>query len=147
MNKQSIQLFTLIIMIIILGYLAVAYFFKTTKSGFDTLANPGIYPESDNVPLLTGDYPYSGSKVVSNDSYNDIWWHYPIFRLGSFTQITNNLRYYKNPDEGTCIGAEFCGALYNDRKNKTNIIKPLPPAANGPGPRVNYYTTNTNLLL
>ena len=143
MNKKYNK-YLLLVIIIILGYLSIAYFYKSNKNGF---SNFGPYPQSDDLPILMGSYPYSGKKTVSNDNYNDIWWHYPIFRVGSFKQLTNNLRYYRNPDEGTCITAEFCGALYKDKKNKTNIITPMPPVPNGQGPRVNYYRSQTNLLL
>jgi hypothetical protein len=56
------------------------------------------------------------------------------------------LRYVNNPDEGTCIRADMCNALYKKIKNKSNIIKPLPPAEEGPGARVGYYRSEPNLL-
>ena len=129
--------------------LIINRFYKRNQNGFSNynLEEPGIYPASDTVPLLTDTYKYSGSKNVSDNSYSDIWWHYPIFREGSYKQITNNLRYYKNPDEGTCIRADFCGALYKDKKNKSNYIYPLPPVPPGANPRVNYYRTDVNFLL
>ena len=119
------------------------------QSGFSNynLAEPGAFPSSVDLPILNDVYKYTGSKTVSNDSYPDIWWHYPVLKTGSYKQITNNLRYYKNPDEGTCIGADFCGALYEDKKNKSNIIYPMRPVPPGPGPRVNYYRSTTNLML
>jgi hypothetical protein len=119
---------------------------RTTEYGNYDLANPGAFPQSVDVPLLTGDYQYTGHKYVSDDNYSDIWWHYPIFREGSYAQITNNLRYYKNPDEGTCVRAEFCGTLYKDQKNKSNIVLPLPEAPEGEGPRVGYYRTDVNVF-
>ena len=143
MNKKYNK-YLLLIIIIILSYLAIAYLYKYNKNGFSNL---GPYPQSVDLPILMGDYPYTDRKTVSNDSYNDIWWYRPIFRLGSFKQLTNNLRYYRNPDDGTCITAEFCGALYKDKNTKTNIIMPMPPVPNGQGPRVNYYRTKTDLLL
>ena len=148
MNKTTnkyINIMIIVIVVCIVIYL-VNKMLISKKMGFSNynLANPGSYPSMDNVPLLTGDYPYSGSKTVSNNNYNQIWWHYPIFRVGSYKQITNNLRYYKNPDEGTCIRADFCGALYKDKKNKSNITLPLPPAPVTQYPRVNYYNTNIN---
>ena len=147
-NKYS-KMIGITILIVLFGYLAVCCLSKITKNGFTTydLATAGIYPKADNVPLLTDSYQYTGNKHVSNNSYNDIWWHYPIFREGSYEQITNNLRYYKNPDEGTCIRADFCGALYKDKKNKSNLVYPLPPVPNGQGARVNYYRGNPNELL
>lgn len=135
-----------ILFILILFYI---YWNSKMQSGFSNynLDEPGVYPHSVDLPILTGEYKYSGNKNVSNNSYPDIWWHYPVLKVGSYKQITNNLRYYKNPDEGTCIGADFCGALYKDKKNKSNIIYPMPPVPPGTTPRVNYYRTNVDLLL
>ena len=119
------------------------------RSGFSNFISKqaGNYPSADDLPILTDVYPYTGSKHVTDNTYNDIWWHYPIFREGSYKQITNNLRYYNNPDEGTCIRADFCGALYKEKDNKSNYIYPLPPVPHGTKPRVNYYRTNVDLLL
>jgi hypothetical protein len=148
MNKQTykyLKIMIIVIIVCVILYL-VNKFAKSSKMGFSNynLANPGSYPLMDSVPLLTGDYKYSGNKNVSNDNYDEIWWHYPIFRVGSYKQITNNLRYYRNPDEGTCVRAEFCGALYKDKKTKSNIVVPLQPTPVSPYPRVNYYNTNVN---
>ena len=128
---------------------------KVIKNGFTNYnlasLNPGQYPISENIPILTDTYPYTGSKTVSNKNYNDIWWEYPIFKEGSYKQITNNLRYYKNPDEGTCVRAEFCNALYNNKKVNSNYIYPLPPLSWTPesnnNVRVNYYWSKPNKLL
>ena len=108
----------------------------------------GKYPKSeDDVLLQYGDsYPISGKNGVSNHGESDIWWHYPIFKVGSYAQITNNLKYPNNPDNGTCSRSEFCGALYNNRQIESNISKPLPPVEPTCGARINYYSTPENLL-
>ena len=120
--KKYFPILYIIVFVLVLLYL-VSMFFRSKISGFSNynLNRAGSYPNSDNVPILTGDYKYSGNKNVSHENYNDIWWYYPIFKVGNFKQINNNLRYWKNPDEGTCIRSEFCGALYKDKKNKSNI--------------------------
>ena len=146
MNKTShkyVKIMIVVIIICITLYL-VNKIYK--KQGFQNynLANPGSYPRMDTVPLLANDYRYSGRKTVSNNNYDQIWWHYPSFGVGSYRQLTNNLKYYKNPDEGTCIRADFCGALYGNKKTKSNIITPLPPTPVSPNPRVNYYNTDIN---
>jgi len=58
------------------------------------------------------------------------------------------LKYRRNPDDGTCITADFCGVFYKDNQLKTNISKPLPPAPNvrPDAVRVGYYLTNSNLI-
>ena len=147
-KKQPNYLFKLfyIGLLLLFVYLAIQFyygFYKNTKELF-TL-NPSIFP--NNNPTLATQYPYSGRKNVSNDNYNQIWWKYPIFKEGSYKQITNNIRYSRNPDEGTCISADFCGALYKNKKTPTNYHCILPPVPNGEGARVNYYRALPNLLI
>ena len=115
-------------------------------SGLYELSTPGTFPKSVDQAILD-DYPLIGKNETSNKNYSDIWWKYPIFGVGSFKQITNNLKHHRNPDQGTCIRADFCGALYNDNKNvKTNIITPLPEAEEGDGARVGYFRSEPNKL-
>ena len=84
--------------------------------------------------------------MTSDNNYSDIWFHYPIFTLGSFKQITNNLRFNDNPDNGQCIRADFCGALYHDKKVPSNEVFPLPEAEEGDGARVGYFRSEPNKL-
>ena len=109
-------------------------------SGLYDLSTPGTYPKSVNQAILN-DYPLINKNETSNNNYNQIWWHYPVFKLGSYKQVTNNLKYYDNPDNGTCVRADFCGALYKNKQDtKSNITLPLPPAPQGL--RVGYFITN-----
>lgn len=112
---------------------------------FETLL-AGKYPTSDETPILDS-YPFTHYKVVDKDTYSSNSKHYPVFSLGSYEQITNNLRYYKNPDNGLCAPAELCGDFYHDIHTKSNIIKPLPPVCDGNDIRVNYYRTSVDLFL
>lgn len=123
-------------------------FFKH-RDGFqpDILAINQKYPREDNDVLLEGDYPLTGRNGVSNNSAASIWWHYPIFKVGSYAQITNNIKYPNNPDDGQCMPAEFCGAIYKEKPNMpSNYVEPLPPVPDSQGARVNYYNTEYNLL-
>ena len=114
------------------------------KSG-DFGKTEGQYPLSVDQAILN-DYPLIKKNEVSNNSASTIWWHYPIFTEPSFKQITNNLRYRNNPDDGTCSRPEFCGALYHSIKNKSNEINVLPQAEESPGARVGYFRTEPNQL-
>lgn len=145
-NKNISYLFAFLIVIVLSSFLVDSRMFEGYSNY--NLANPGKYPKADNLPILTSSFPFTGRNQVSTNSYNNIWWNYPIFKVGSYAQITNNLRYRRNPDDGTCITAEFCGALYKDNQLKSNISKPLPPAPDvtAQSVRVNYYTTDSNLL-
>ena len=92
------------------------------------LANQGTFRTSESGPILLDSYPSTKKNTVSNNNYDSRWQDYPVFGVGSFAQITNNLRYWKNPDESQCRTPEFCNALYNDKDIKSNISTPLPPA-------------------
>lgn len=106
----------------------------------------GDFPVSVDKPILN-DFPLIGKNITSNKNYSDIWFDYPIFSLGSFKQITNNLRFHKNPDNGQCIRADFCNAIYNNNKNvPSNEVHPLPPAEEGEGARVGYFRSEPNEL-
>ena len=69
------------------------------------------------------------------------------FEVGSYAQETNNIRHPKNPDEGTCTPADFCGALYKNRPATSNVVEPMPPVCKGPGARVNYYKATTQNMM
>jgi len=144
MIKYSIIVFLLLCIVFPL------LFIKFYNEGFQTnnLAINNKYPNVlDNV-LLTGDYPSTGKNGVSTNSASTIWWHYPIFEVGSYAQITNNIKYPNNPDDGQCMPAEFCGALYKKKPNMpTNYVEPLNPVPESTYARVNYYNTEYNLLL
>lgn len=125
-----------------------ALFIKNIEgfSGINDLSTPGDFPNSVDKAILN-DYPLIGKNETSDNNYNQIWWRYPIFTLGSYKQITNNLKHHYNPDDGTCTRADFCGAVYHDKKNTTtNIITPLPVAEEGSGARVGYFRTEPNEL-
>ena len=131
--------------IIFLILILVLSLFKNTEgfSGLYDLSTPGTFPKSVKQAILN-DYPLINKNETSNNNYNQIWWHYPVFQLGSYKQVTNNLKYLDNPDNGTCVRADFCGALYKNKKDtKTNITLPLPGVEEGPGVRVGYFRSES----
>lgn len=137
------------IIVFFLFFLITPLLLQSFTEGFqpDVLAINQKYPQVQDDVLLEGDYPLTGRKGVSNNNAYNIWWHYPIFKVGSYAQITNNIKYPNNPDNGQCMPAEFCGALYKEKPNMpSNYIEPLGPVPDCPGARVNYYTTQPNLL-
>ena len=152
MNNKIIKSILLLSFILIFG-LYLAPFIKPTLESFkgykryksDELSVPGEFPRSVDKPILD-DYPLINSNEVSTNNTSDIWKDYPVFGVGSFEQITNNIRFNRNPDDGMCSRAEFCGALYHDAKHPSNIVKPLPPAEEGAGARVGYYRSDPNSL-
>ena len=152
MKDTTVKSILFLLFILVAG-LYLAPFYKKAFEGFkgykryksDVLTVPGDFPRSVDKPILD-DFPLIGSKGVSANNESDIWKDYQVFGVGSFEQITNNIRYNRNPDDGKCSRAEFCGALYHDAKHLPNVIKPLPPAQEGPGARVGYYRSEPNDL-
>ena len=106
----------------------------------------GNFPAAQMEVLVQDIYPAIGKNEISDNDASDIWWQYPIFKLGSYKQITNNIRYPNTPDEGTCMPASMCGALYNEKFLKTNYIEPLPQVNPDCGTRIGYFDTHVNLL-
>jgi hypothetical protein len=104
------------------------------------------FPDAQTKVLVQDTYPTIGKNQLSNDGANDIWWHYPTFELGSYDQITNNIRYPNNPDTGRCTPASMCGALYYEKKVGSNYINPLPENNPDHGTRVGYFTTNEQVI-
>jgi hypothetical protein len=107
------------------------------------------YPTNETYPLLKDYYPLITSPKISSYTYFNNWkkGYYPVFPLSSYTQITNNIKYPPNPDNGECMPADMCFTLY-DNIDKSNIQTPLPPVdfVDASESRVNYYKTDSNLL-
>ena len=138
-------------------FLVFMYVVQTNSSPTRYLTEPftnyslgttyGDYPTSEMDVLVQDSYPITGINGVSQESAYDMWWRYPIFEVGSFKQITNNLKYPNNPDTGNCMPANMCGALYKNRKNKSNVASVLAPVEpDAAGARVNYYRSKEDLL-
>ena len=106
----------------------------------------GKFPDAQTKVLVQDTYPPIGKNQISNDGANDIWWHYPTFELGSYAQITNNIRYPDNPDVGRCTPASMCGALYHEKNIGTNYVNPLPEVNPECGTRVGYFATDEQVV-
>jgi hypothetical protein len=139
-----------LVLIIVLA-IGLPLFFKLNNSieGYNNYSLAGAmgnFPAAQTEVLLQDTYHPIGKNEISNDTSSDIWWHYPTFKVGSYDQITNNIRYPNNPDVGTCTPASMCGALYHDKKIGSNYVEQLPPVNPDAGTRIGYFTTDENLL-
>jgi hypothetical protein len=145
MNKM-----VFLLLLIILGLsLPLIFNFSNILEGYSNYSldqSAGKFPSAQTTVLVQDTYPPIGKNQLSNDSASDIWMDYPVFQLGSYDQITNNIRYPDNPDEGTCMPASMCGALYHDKKTGDNYVKPLPPVNPDCGTRVGYFTTDEQVI-
>ena len=137
----------LLFLILILA-VGLPLFFKNSEgySNYTLDGAMGNYPAAQNDILVQDTYPAIGKNELSDNTSNDIWKEYPIFELGSYKQITNNIRYPDNPDEGTCMPASMCGALYKNKHLKSNYVEQLPQLNPDCGTRVGYFDTDINLM-
>ena len=154
--------FLLSIIIIVLAFPMVVSYFSSKKykekfTSYNITTNndlgigAGNFPSSlddfylqDNFPLR----PNPGVLDLDGDEQaSKMWWHYPIFKEGSYAQLTNNLRYPNNPDVGNCTPANICGSIYRKRKNRSNYVYPLPPINLKCNTRIGYYLTAQRKLI
>ena len=146
------NVFLFLILVLAIG---LPLFFKineslnSIKDGFTNYSLAGAmgnFPSAVTDVLVQDTYPITGINSVSDETANKMWWRYPTFQVGSYKQMTNNIRYPHNPDDARCTPADFCYALYKDKKLGSNIIEPLPPVNPTCGTRIGYFSTNQNLL-
>lgn len=145
MDKFSILL---IILLVLALFLINPTILSEGFSNYTLESSMGKFPNSLMDVMVQDSFPRLPTNGISDKDASDMWWRYPIFKLGSYAQITNNIRYPDNPDIGTCTPSSMCFSLYDNRKNKkTNYVKPLPPVnSNCPGTRVGYFVTPINML-
>jgi hypothetical protein len=144
----------LLLFFILIASLAIPIFFKVTEpfslgnllggnllGGNVSQENQSGENQSQDL-LLQDTFPLIGNMTVSDKQFADVWWKYPIFKVGSYAQITNNIKYPRNPDTGRCMRIEMCDALYDNRENKSNVVVPYPPVESSDNPRVGYFNTS-----
>jgi len=127
------------LLLITISFSIIAYSKNIENYDNFNLGSRGNYPAAVNEVLLEDSFPIKNNIEISNVSENKMWWHYPIFKVGSYTQINNNLKYPNNPDTGSCMPSDFCGSIYKEQQIHSNISKVLPPVNSSGGIRVNYY--------
>lgn len=126
---------------------------KETFSNFNF--NFGEYPNSVNYPLLYGDYNLKKKNygVVSTNDYSKNYEYYPINSSDSLK--TNNIRYWKTPDNGKCSTADFCDVLYDETirpgesYNNSELTSDMvinPPQPEWGISRVNYYESKPHMV-
>jgi len=128
------------------GFTANPGLIKNYNFDTDTVtANTKVNDENNTITndsdgLISDIYPAIGKNQISNENASKIWWKYPTFKLGSYEQITNNIRYSNSPDVGRCTPASMCGALYNNKNLGVNTVKQLPLVKPDCGTRVGYFS-------
>ena len=132
-----------IVMIMVIGTIIICSL--NDKYNFETYQN--INSLGDDNYLLKGVYPINNNPV-SNQTYSREWKNYPIFNIPSYSQMTNNLRYFKNPNIAISSPEDFLDTFYNNKSNISNIVKPgaIKPIVTQGNPRVGYWNTKVDVL-
>ena len=151
MNKFLLLLFILVLAISLPLFFTIKESI-TSRGKKDGFSNFNLEGNNDDTSsslsdLLVKDiYPPTGKLGISNATANDTWREKPVFQLGSYEQITNNIRYPYNPDDGSCTPISMCNALYNNKNIGSNISHPLPQINPNCGTRICYFDTNNSFL-
>jgi len=121
MKKMSFSsnlkcIFLLFLVVAVVSYISI----YSQKEGYENVDHP----------LLLGDYGSNG-RLLPNDMYpsknpvkvtdksvfeRGISKYYPAVEVGSYDQVTNNVRYPPLPEYGDCTPTEFCGSFYLEKK-------------------------------
>lgn len=154
--NSVIFLMTIIVIVLTLPMLMNSIMTTSYKENFATNkkfilgSGPSSYPYSLSNFLLKDSFPIRQNPGQLDkdglEQASKMWWHKPVFKEGSYAQITNNIRYFDNPDIGNCTAEDLCGTIYKNRKTKSNYVIPLPPINHTCGNRIGYFTTGINLL-
>lgn len=146
---KQFRIFIIIIAFLLFLFLLNKNMLSNTQEGYYNynLNNTGLHVNSSNF-LLSDMFQLTNKKVIGNTNYKNIWFLFPHTNTQSFNQVTNNLKYVRNPDISNAIPAEFNGLFYKDNlKHKSNIVCPLQPVITEPSQvRVGYFNTNIDLL-
>jgi hypothetical protein len=145
--NEYLALFLLVVAVIVAGPFidAIRDFSAATgaKDGFSADRVPsGEYPREVDEPLLYPEYPKitTGYGVVLKDtnSENNSKLYPVAANLANYDQATNNMREWVTPDNGSCMPAGMCGALYAP-KTPAEYVVPEPLPLSNPARRVGFY--------
>ena len=100
--------------LVALAILGMLYVYGSYTESF---VNMGEYPSSQTNPILIDDYPVKKSPQLSHVGSEQLYQEQPKSIMSSYAQVTNNKRYWSNPNDGTCSPADFCDSIYNNTSN------------------------------
>jgi hypothetical protein len=155
--KEYIGLFVLVIAVVFAGpFIDAIHDFSAVagdaggkkREGFAADRVPsGEYPREVDEPLLYPEYPKktAGYGVVlrENNSENNSKLYPVAANLANYDQATNNVREWATPDNGSCMPAGMCGALYAPKAPaEYKVPDPLP--MNHPTRRVGFYAVTND---
>lgn len=117
------MLFYVLIGILLLLYITIEVNLLLKQNNINTLESfTPLEPEDIPVKnlLISDIYP---SKISADTivKYNNVIWkkNQPI-NVNGYKQVTNNIEYPINPDNGSCIPSVFCYSFYANNKKYPN---------------------------
>ena len=121
-------------------------------SGFETfsvLREPGSYPAAVTAPILYGSYPVSDTypNPLQKQSMHDLSMHDPDVTapMSSYEQVTNNYRYWSNPENGSAQDPSLSGCSFYGEKMITPELPACSPGWSDDQVRINYYNAGSEL--
>jgi hypothetical protein len=150
--NEYLALFLLVVAVVIAGpFISAIHDFSAAATATATGAKEGFsgdrvpsgeYPREVDEPLLYPEYPKitTGYGVVirENNSTNNSKLYPVAANLANYDQATNNVRDWVTPDNGSCMPAGMCGALYAP-KTPAEYVVPEPLPMDNPARRVGFY--------
>lgn len=109
----------------------------------ESFTNLGVFPKSVDDLILNPWYPkHKPEPELSFEPQWKQYKNYPVFPARS--NQTNNIKYWRQPNNGQCSPNNFCGKYYDDWK----VELPCPPQCPGfdKDVRVNYYNSDVENL-
>ena len=119
-----------------LALLGMYYVFCGYTEGFITKLSGSEFIMENTDVLLEDEYTVKGNAGLSENKYSDNSKKRSVSRVGSFEQVTNNVREWSTPDNGNCSTADFCDTLYVSKIVEEKSVVPQP---NDASTRVNYF--------
>lgn len=103
-------------------------------------SNPGCYPQSVIKPPLFDVYNIKENLQLSNLGSEDIYKNDSIYNTSNLE--VNNIRYWKTPNNGKCMPANFCNSIYGLNKHTPQVKELKIQPWNPPTKRVNYFISS-----
>ena len=125
--------------IIVAIILCGAFIYKSQANTIENFETYGDYIKNKKL-LLSDSYETPNEPSITANNSSDIHQNKPIFLARS--NNNNNIRYWKQPSNGTCSRSEFCGNFYSETKHTIPLDPQQPGFSKN---RVNYYDSSDKL--
>ena len=120
----------------------VTWFSRRLHESFTILAEPSVYPS--DAPMLC-EYPLSHNGLMEKLKNGSLSNLRPVLP-SSYKQVTNNVRDWPNPENGSAEYVEINGYSIYGKKNTSNNIHSSPP--NKPNlVRVGYFQAGMPFMM